>query len=72
MESTPGFFQKLCISAFREIPQRILWKYESDNIKDLPNNVMINKWFPQRDIIGILYFYHSMYISLFHIHAFLL
>lgn len=54
METTPGFFQKLCIEAFREIPQRVLWKYESDRLKELPNNVKIEKWFPQRDIIGII------------------
>lgn len=33
-----------------KIPQRVLWKYE-DEMKDKPDNVMIRKWMPQRDIL---------------------
>lgn len=37
-----------------QVPQRVLWKYE-DEMKDLPKNVMIRKWLPQRDILCIIY-----------------
>ncbi|PSN58171.1 hypothetical protein C0J52_00971 [Blattella germanica] len=31
---------------------RVLWKYEDDNLPEMPSNVMICKWFPQQDILG--------------------
>ncbi|KAL5244409.1 hypothetical protein ACI65C_011819 [Semiaphis heraclei] len=33
-----------------EVPQRVLLKYEDEMI-DKPENIMIKKWFPQRDIL---------------------
>ncbi len=38
-------------NAFAEIPQRVIWKFE-DHIQDLPTNVLLSKWLPQRDILG--------------------
>ncbi|KAE9530950.1 hypothetical protein AGLY_011412 [Aphis glycines] len=35
--------------AFSNVPQKVLWKFEGE-MKDVPKNVMIRKWFPQRDI----------------------
>lgn len=32
------------------VPYRVLWKYE-DEMEDIPQNVMIRKWLPQRDIL---------------------
>lgn len=43
--------KKQILEALSELPQRILWKYESD-ITDLPNNVRVGKWLPQRDILA--------------------
>ncbi|XP_060842899.1 UDP-glucosyltransferase 2-like [Rhopalosiphum padi] len=36
--------------AFANVPQKVLWKFEGE-MKDVPKNVMIRKWFPQRDIL---------------------
>ena len=30
----------------------ILWKWDEDNIADLPKNVMTQKWVPQQDILA--------------------
>lgn len=38
--------------AFAEIPQRVIWKFE-EKIENLTDNVMLTKWMPQRDILGI-------------------
>jgi len=42
------------LKTFKEVlsrvPQRVLWKYEED-MEDKPENVMISKWFPQREIL---------------------
>ena len=41
------------LSAFAQIPQRVIWKFE-DQIEDLTDNVMLTKWMPQRDILGMI------------------
>lgn len=45
------------LHAFSKIPQRVLWKWEDDTLQERPSNVMIYKWLPQRDILGILFLY---------------
>ncbi|XP_050522154.1 UDP-glucosyltransferase 2-like [Daktulosphaira vitifoliae] len=52
MDTAPLHLQKSFIEALAEIPYRVLWKYESSNIDHLPNNVMVRKWFSQRDILA--------------------
>lgn len=39
------------LSAFSEMPYKILWKWESDTLPGIPKNVKIQQWFPQRDIL---------------------
>ncbi|XP_066998723.2 UDP-glucosyltransferase 2 [Anabrus simplex] len=43
---------KEILEAFSEIPQRILWKWESDSLPGKPSNVMVKKWLPQQDILA--------------------
>lgn len=38
------------------IKQTVLWRWDGDQIPDLPPNVIVRKWFPQNDILG-KYFY---------------
>lgn len=45
-------------NAFRRLPQRVLWKWENESMDGKPDNVMIQKWMPQFDIL-------SMYKKLF-------
>lgn len=40
------------VEVFSEIPQRVLWRADDFAIKDIPSNVRIAKWFPQRDVLG--------------------
>ncbi|PSN34572.1 UDP-glucuronosyltransferase 2B18, partial [Blattella germanica] len=40
------------ISAFSELPQKIIWKWESDILPGQPENVHIGRWFPQRGILA--------------------
>lgn len=45
----------LCIHStetFKQIKQRVIWKYEDDSLTDLPPNVLIQKWLPQSDILA--------------------
>lgn len=50
MSSVPKHIKQAFIEAFGQIPQRVLWKYEEE-IENKPNNIMIKKWLPQRDIL---------------------
>lgn len=39
------------VRAFSEMPQRVLWKWESD-FPEKTENIMNLDWMPQRDILG--------------------
>lgn len=39
------------LQAFASIPQRVIWKFE-EKLENVPDNVLIMKWLPQRDILG--------------------
>ncbi len=45
--------RKAFVSAFKQVPQNVLWKWEADSLPDKPSNVLIKKWMPQRDILGM-------------------
>ncbi|XP_049938135.1 UDP-glucosyltransferase 2-like isoform X1 [Schistocerca serialis cubense] len=40
------------LEAFRELPQRIVWKWENGSLPWKPDNVLVGKWFPQQDILA--------------------
>lgn len=50
----PHHILKAFKEALAEVPQRVLWKYEGE-MEDVPKNVMIKNWFPQRDILSIIH-----------------
>lgn len=60
MSSLPENIEKTFKEVFAQVPQKVLWKYEGE-MKDKPNNVMIRKWFPQRDILRTIskYFFKT-------------
>ncbi len=40
------------LSVFGKLKQRVLWKWETENMPDKPDNVKLVKWAPQQDILG--------------------
>ncbi|KAL0810832.1 hypothetical protein ABMA28_010142 [Loxostege sticticalis] len=38
------------LTAFKALPYDILWKFDTD-LENVPENVKIQKWFPQRDLL---------------------
>ncbi|KAK9870917.1 hypothetical protein WA026_009879 [Henosepilachna vigintioctopunctata] len=48
----PAREREQILSAFARLPQRVLWKWESDTMPGKPDNVMIQKWMPQFDILS--------------------
>lgn len=57
------------VDCFRQLKQRVLWKYENETIPELPPNVLIRKWLPQNDILAhkniILFITHGGIFSTF-------
>ncbi|KAL1497433.1 hypothetical protein ABEB36_008407 [Hypothenemus hampei] len=44
--------RQVFINVFKKLKQNVLWKFEDENITDLPENVLIQKWMPQQDILA--------------------
>ncbi|XP_047109550.1 UDP-glucosyltransferase 2-like [Schistocerca piceifrons] len=39
------------VEAFRELPQRVTWKWENDSLPSQTDNVMVRKWLTQQSIL---------------------
>jgi glucuronosyltransferase len=44
------------LEAFTKLPQKIVWKWESDILPGQPPNMKSGKWLPQQDILGKVFF----------------
>ena len=44
--------QKSLIQAFSKLSETVIWKFESE-LDNVPKNVIIRKWLPQNDILGL-------------------
>lgn len=40
------------INVFRKLKHTVLWKWEDDHFKNKPDNLIIRKWMPQKEILG--------------------
>lgn len=43
---------QMFIDVFSDLKQRVIWKFENENLPNLPSNVMVKKWLPQQDILA--------------------
>jgi hypothetical protein len=48
----PETMRQSLVQAFSKLKQRVLWKYETEEMTDLPPNVKLSKWLPQQDVLG--------------------
>lgn len=39
------------LRALRKLPLQIIWKWENDTLANKPDNVFIQSWLPQREIL---------------------
>lgn len=44
--------RQVLLQAFGGLKQRVLWKFEQEQLEDQPDNVLISKWFPQLDVLA--------------------
>lgn len=52
VSSMPEEIAKQFFDAFRQIPQRVVWRYTGVLPEDVPKNVRIMKWLPQNDLLA--------------------
>ncbi|CAL4065734.1 unnamed protein product [Meganyctiphanes norvegica] len=50
-DTVPAKYRELFVEAFRQLEQRVIWKWEQD-LPGISDNVMLTKWAPQQDILG--------------------
>ncbi|XP_063610712.1 UDP-glycosyltransferase UGT5-like [Penaeus indicus] len=48
----PEESRQILVKVFGSLKQRVLWKWDQDDMPDLPPNVRLGKWLPQQDILG--------------------
>ncbi|KAK9882073.1 hypothetical protein WA026_018919 [Henosepilachna vigintioctopunctata] len=48
----PEDIVKILLKTFSKLKQKVLWKYEDENLIGCPENVIIRKWLPQNDILA--------------------
>ena len=39
-------------NVFSKLKQKILWKWETEEMEDKPDNVKLSKWLPQQDLLS--------------------
>ncbi|XP_026232229.1 UDP-glucuronosyltransferase-like [Anabas testudineus] len=52
VSNMPDEKAKQFFDAFKQIPQRVLWRYTGVPPKDLPKNIRLLKWLPQNDLLS--------------------
>ncbi|XP_076050356.1 UDP-glucosyltransferase 2-like isoform X2 [Oratosquilla oratoria] len=48
----PEKMRQTLVNVFGRLKQRVLWKWNEEDMVDLPPNVRLGKWLPQQDILG--------------------
>ncbi|XP_022209805.2 UDP-glucosyltransferase 2 [Drosophila obscura] len=48
----PAATRDILLKTFAKLKQRVLWKFEDDQLPGKPANVLIKKWYPQPDILA--------------------
>ena len=44
--------RRIFLNSFRKLKQKVLWKWETEHMEGLPDNVMLSKWLPQQEILA--------------------
>jgi glucuronosyltransferase len=44
--------RRLLLNVFGKLKQKVLWKWETEQMEDKPANVKLSKWLPQQDILA--------------------
>ncbi len=48
----PDHKRELLLNVFRKLKQKVLFKWETETMDNLPSNVKLSKWLPQQDVLA--------------------
>ena len=48
----PAERKKVFLDTFRQLKYPVIWKWDEDDIQNLPPNVKLSKWLPQQDLLS--------------------
>lgn len=48
----PVGHKNMLLEVFGKLPLKVLWKFEDENLEGKPENMKIQKWLPQRAVLG--------------------
>ena len=49
----PNATLQIFLKVFAQLPQRVVWKWESRFQPDISANVLMTDWLPQQDLLGL-------------------
>ncbi|XP_063058913.1 UDP-glucuronosyltransferase 2C1-like [Engraulis encrasicolus] len=52
ISALPMEVTEVLASAFSQLPQRVIWRYDGRRPRTLGNNTLLVKWLPQNDLLG--------------------
>ena len=55
MSSMPKETLQAFMDTFSKLQQKVIWKWESEIPANVPSNIMMTKWLPQQDLLGIFH-----------------
>ena len=53
VSSMPNATLQIFLKVFAQLPQRVVWKWESRFQPDISANVLMTDWLPQQDLLGL-------------------
>ena len=45
-------YQQMFRKAFQRLDMSIIWKWDDDDVRSMPGNVLVKKWLPQNDLLA--------------------
>jgi len=54
----PNSTIEVFINVLKKLKQKVMWKWDSNSLPQLPDHVMVSNWFPQSDILGTYLYLH--------------
>ncbi|KOC70104.1 UDP-glucuronosyltransferase 2B20 [Habropoda laboriosa] len=52
MATVPKDKLEILLKVLGSIPRKVIWKWETDDMPNIPGNVLVQKWLPQYDVLN--------------------
>ncbi len=52
-DQLPEAKKNILVNVLSKLKQKVIWKWDSEQMEGKPDNVLLKSWLPQQDILGI-------------------